>query len=63
MAGVEIEQGRKTKKNNSVQRPPPPKEKTRAHHERMLSLPNGCMKFLFPKLVVTIFGLGQCLGQ
>jgi hypothetical protein len=24
----------------------------------MLSLPNGCMKFLFPKPLVTIFGLG-----
>jgi hypothetical protein len=43
---------------------PPPrphllqKEKTRAHHECMLSLPIGCMKFLFPKLLVTIFGPG-----
>jgi hypothetical protein len=26
--------------------------------ECMLSLPIGCMKFLFPKLFVTIFGLG-----
>jgi hypothetical protein len=24
----------------------------------MLSHPIGCMKFLFPKLLVTIFGLG-----
>jgi hypothetical protein len=24
----------------------------------MLSLPIGCMKFLFPKLFITIFGLG-----
>jgi len=64
MAGVEIEQGRKTKKKQLRTAPTqPPKEKTRAHHECMLSLPNGCMKFLFPKLVVTIFGLGQCLGQ
>jgi len=28
--------------------PPPPKGKNRAHHECMLSLPIGCMKFLFP---------------
>jgi hypothetical protein len=27
--------------------------------ECMLSLPIGCMKFLFPKLFVTIFGLGE----
>jgi len=27
--------------------------------ECMLSLPIGCMKFLFPKLFVTIFGLGK----
>jgi hypothetical protein len=26
--------------------------------ECMLSLPIGCMKFLFPKLFVSIFGLG-----
>jgi hypothetical protein len=51
MAGEEIDQGRKT--NNS-----PHKEKTKAHHECMLSLPISCMKFLFPKLFVTILGLG-----
>jgi hypothetical protein len=28
------------------------------HFECMLSLPMGCMKFLFPKLVITIFGMG-----
>jgi hypothetical protein len=33
------------------------KEKSR-HVECMMSLPIGCMKFLFPKLFVTIFGLG-----
>jgi hypothetical protein len=40
---------------------PPPqnlKEKKSRHFECMLSLPLGCMKFLFPKLFVTIFGLG-----
>ncbi len=43
MAGTEIEQGRKTKDNSPqhTQIPrPPEKEKTRAHHECMLSLPS-----------------------
>jgi hypothetical protein len=43
-------------KNNSPT--PTSKGKNRAHHEFMLSLPIVCMKFLFPKLLVTIFGLG-----
>jgi hypothetical protein len=34
------------------------KENKARHLESMLSLPIGCMKFLFPKLFVTIFGLG-----
>jgi hypothetical protein len=34
------------------------KENNSRHFECMLSLPIGCMKFLFPKLFVTIFGLG-----
>jgi len=34
------------------------KEKKSRHFECMLSLPIGCIKFLFPKLFVTIFGLG-----
>jgi hypothetical protein len=42
--------------------PPSPetnlKEKKSRHFECMLSLPIGCMKFLFPKLFSTIFGLG-----
>jgi hypothetical protein len=43
--------------------PPPPfsklKRKRKSRHvECMMSLPIGCMKFLFPKLFVTIFGLG-----
>jgi len=29
----------------------------------MLSLPIGCMKFLFPKLFVTIFGLAYLLSS
>jgi hypothetical protein len=42
---------------------PPPltqnfKEKKWRHFECMLSLPIGCMKFLYPKLFITIFGLG-----
>jgi hypothetical protein len=36
----------------------PPKGRNRAHHEYILSLPIGYMKFLFPKLFVTILGLG-----
>jgi len=51
MAGAEIEQG--------ISPAPSQNEKTRAHHECMLSLPIGCMKFLFPKLFVTIFGLAN----
>jgi hypothetical protein len=48
---------RKNEKKNS---PPTQnlKGKKSRHFERMLSLPIGCMKFLFPKLFVTIFGLG-----
>jgi hypothetical protein len=34
------------------------KEKKSRHFECLLSLPIGCKKFLFPKLFVTIFGLG-----
>jgi hypothetical protein len=34
------------------------KEKNWNVHECMLSLHIGCMKFFFPKLFVTIFGLG-----
>jgi hypothetical protein len=33
------------------------KKKNQRHFECMLSLPIGCMKFLFPKLLVTIIGL------
>jgi hypothetical protein len=34
------------------------KEKKSRHFECMLSLPIDCMKFLFPKLFITIFGQG-----
>jgi len=34
------------------------KEKKSRHFECMLSLPIGCMKFLFQKLFITIFSLG-----
>jgi hypothetical protein len=54
------------RKKNIKQLPPFPsslqKEKTKAHHECMLSLPIGYMKFLFPKLLVTNFGMGYWLG-
>jgi hypothetical protein len=50
----------KEEKQTNKQLPltPPQKEKTKAHHECMLSLPIGYMKLLFPKLFVTIFGVG-----
>jgi hypothetical protein len=50
----------KEEKQKTTPRPArPQKEKTRAHHDEcMLSLPIGCMKNLFPKLFITIFGLG-----
>jgi hypothetical protein len=52
--------GTQKKETNYITLPPhpTPKGKNRAHNECMLSLPIGCMKFLFPKLFVTIFGLG-----
>jgi hypothetical protein len=34
------------------------KEKKTRHFENMLTLRIGCMKFLFPKLFITNFGLG-----
>ncbi len=50
-------------RKNEKNPPLPPKtqnlkENKPRHLECMLSLPIGCMKFLFPKLFVTIFGLG-----
>jgi hypothetical protein len=66
MAGAELNKEEK-QKINSPPPPPPQKEKTRANHEYMLSHPIGCMKFLYPKLFITIFGLwlrdrGRILG-
>jgi hypothetical protein len=55
--GTLWEQGIKTKKSLS-HTPPAQKEKKLDGYECMLSLPIRCMKFLFPNLVVTIFGLG-----
>jgi hypothetical protein len=50
---------------NKNEKNPPPlpptqnlKEKKSRHFVGMLSLPIGCMKFLIPKLFVTIFGPG-----
>jgi hypothetical protein len=48
-----------TKENEK--NPPPTqnlKEKKSRHFKCMLGLPIGCMKFLFQKLFITIFGLG-----
>jgi len=48
------------RKNEKNHLPPPPnlKEKKSRHFECMLSITIGCMKFLFSKLSITIFGLG-----
>jgi hypothetical protein len=46
--------------------PWPPQKKEKRNwivHECMLSLLVACMKFLFRKLLVTIFGLGYWHGQ
>jgi hypothetical protein len=53
-----IENLKKKKKKTIIPPTPPPKGKNKAHHECMLSLPIGGMKFSSPKLFVTIFGLG-----
>jgi len=49
-------------KENEKNPPPPPtknlKENKSRHFECMLSFSIDCMKFLFPKLFITIFGLG-----
>jgi len=55
--------GTKGKRKNPPAPPPGPttenlKGKKSMYFECMLGLPIGCMKFLFPKLLVIIFGLG-----
>jgi hypothetical protein len=50
---------RTREENKKIPVPPLKKKKNWTVHECMLSLlPIGCMKFLFPKPFVTIFGLG-----
>jgi hypothetical protein len=51
--------GNKGKKKKKILPPPPKtqKKKKSRHFECTLGLPIGCMKMLFPKLLVTIFGL------
>jgi hypothetical protein len=46
------------KKTKNPCRAHPQKAKNWNIHEGMLNLPIGCMKFLFPKLFITIFELG-----
>jgi hypothetical protein len=47
-----------TKEKKSSPGPQNLKEKKSKHFECLLSLLVGCMKFLFPKLFITVFGLG-----
>jgi hypothetical protein len=54
MARVETWGHRENEKNPLPQNPKNLIEKKSRHFECMLSLPIGCMKFLFPKLFVTI---------
>jgi hypothetical protein len=51
--------GKKEEKLKITSPTPPPKGKNRAHVEFLcvLGLPIGYMKFLFPKLFITNFGL------
>jgi len=58
MLGTHWKKGSQNKKAPST---PPPKGKNRAHHECMLSLPIGCMKFLFPRILYYL--LAQRLGS
>jgi hypothetical protein len=50
--------GTKEKQKKSSPSPQNLKDEKSRHFECMLSLPIGWMKFLFPTLFVTIFGLG-----
>jgi hypothetical protein len=59
MAGAEIKQGRKTKKTAPSTQTPLQKEKTRAHHECMLSLPIWLHEIsIFKNCVSPCCGLG-----
>jgi hypothetical protein len=50
--------GTRKKTKNPFPTPPTLKEKNWTLHECMLSVLIGCLKLLFPKLFVTLFGLG-----
>jgi hypothetical protein len=59
--GTYIGEARKNDKKISLSSPPPSKHKRKKKQGTLsacLGLPIGCMKFLFPKDLVTIFGLG-----
>jgi hypothetical protein len=49
--------GKKGVKKQKIPPTPSEKGKEQAHHEDMPSLPIGCRKFLFPKLLVSIIFL------
>jgi hypothetical protein len=53
---------RKNEKKSSPHQKLKRKKKKKRTLSCMLSLPIGCMKFLFPKLFVTIFGLGPIIN-
>jgi len=55
MLGTHYEQGREKKLKKNCPHLTP-KRKNKAHHGCMLSLRIDCMKFLFPKLFITILG-------
>jgi hypothetical protein len=58
LRGTYWEEGGKITKNSSH---PTSTRKKKAHHEGMLSLPIGCRKFLFQKLLVTTVFVGYLL--
>jgi len=58
--GNTLETREKTKKMTAL---PPLKEKNWIVHECILSLPIGCMKFLFPKLLVTVLAWANGRGR
>jgi hypothetical protein len=58
--GTHYEPRKNEKKSSHPPHPPPPnfKGKKSSHLDCILGLAIGCMKFLFPKEFITIFGLG-----